>query len=90
MHTGESSSASSVTEKAIEDTPSNDQGEASTVLSQEDMVVKAETIQALKVLNHNYSFLSTTDDGDRFRLLFSDSYIAKKYQMSKTKVSYVI
>ena len=41
-------------------------------------------------MNNNYSFCSTTDDGDRFRAMFHDSNIAKLYNMSKTKVSYDI
>ena len=35
-----------------------------TVLTPEDKVMKAETIQALKVVSSNYSFASTSDDGE--------------------------
>ena len=52
--------------------------------------MKAETLQALKVVNNNYSFASTCDDGKRFRQMFPDSVIAKNYQQSKTKVNYTI
>ena len=52
--------------------------------------MKAETLQALKVVSSNYSFSSTTDDAERFRLMFSDSLTAAKYQQSRTKVNYVI
>lgn len=61
-----------------------------TTLTPQEEVLKAETLQALKVVNSNYSFSSTADDGDRFRAMFPDSKIAKNYKMSKTKVSYVI
>ena len=59
-------------------------------LTPNDEVLKAETLQALKVVNSNYSFASCADDGDRFREMFPDSQIAKKYHQSKTKVSYII
>ncbi|CAL4218681.1 unnamed protein product, partial [Meganyctiphanes norvegica] len=50
----------------------------------------AEIIQALKVVDSNYSFSSTCDDGERFKLMFPDSNIAKNYCQSRTKVNYVI
>ena len=52
--------------------------------------MKAETLQVLKVVSSNYSFASTTDDGERFRLMYPDSPTAAKYQQSRTKVNYVI
>ena len=52
--------------------------------------MKAETLQALKVVSSNYSFASTTDDAERFRLMFPDLPTAVKYQQSRTKVNYVI
>ena len=59
-------------------------------LTPEEQVMKAETLQALKVVSSNYSFASTTDDAERFRLMFPDSPTAAKYQQSRTKVNYVI
>ena len=59
-------------------------------LTPEEQVMKAETLQALKVVSSNYSFASTTDDAERFRLMFPDSPTAAKYQQSRTRVSYVI
>lgn len=53
-------------------------------------VLKAETMQALKVVSSNFSFASCHDDGDRFRQMFPDSTIAKNYHQSRTKVNYVI
>lgn len=59
-------------------------------LTPEEQVMKAETLQALKVVSSNYSFASTTDDAERFRLMFPDLPTAVKYQQSRTKVNYVI
>ena len=53
-------------------------------LDPQETVLKAKTLQALKVISSNYSFASTADD-DHFSLMFSDSVIAKKYCMSKEK-----
>ena len=52
-------------------------------LDPQEAVLKAETLQALKVVSSNYSFASTADDGDHFSLIFHDLAIAKKYRMSK-------
>ncbi|CAL4093316.1 unnamed protein product [Meganyctiphanes norvegica] len=68
----------------------NNEANIREILTPQEEVIREETIQALKVVNSNYSFLSTTDDGDRFRSMFPDSNIAKQYHMSKTKVGYVI
>ena len=72
--------------------PVNEADENNNVLklTPEEEVTKAEILQALKVVSSNYSFASTVDDGERFRLMFPNSPVAKKYQMSKTKVSYTI
>ena len=59
-------------------------------LTPEEQVMKAETLQALKVVSSNYSFASTTDDAERFGLMFPDLPTAVKYQQSRTKVNYVI
>ena len=56
----------------------NNEANISEILTPQEEVIRAETIQALKVVNSNYSFLSTTDDGDRFRSMFPDSNIAKQ------------
>ena len=68
----------------------NDANNNTPQLSKQDLVIKAETMQALKVVSSNYAFASTSDDGDRFRVMFPDSSIAENYQMSRTKTSYVI
>ena len=51
-------------------------------LDPQEAVLKAKTLQALKVVSSNYSIASTADD-DHFSLMFPDSAIAKKYRMSK-------
>ena len=58
--------------------------------SPEEEVMKAETLQALKVVSSNYSFASTCDDGERYCEMFPDSVIAKSCHQSKTKVNYMI
>ena len=68
----------------------NDENNNQIELTPEDQVMKAETLQVLKVVSSNYSFASTTDDGERFRLMYPDSPTAAKYQQSRTKVNYVI
>ena len=68
----------------------SDENNNELVLTPEEKVMNAEIIQALKVVNSNYSFTSTQDDGERFRLMFPDSTIAKNFQQSKTKVNYTI
>lgn len=59
-------------------------------LSPQEDVMKAEILQALKIVNSNYSFNSSCADSERFREMFHDSVIAKNYHQSKTKVYYSI
>ena len=69
----------------------NKEANISEILTSQEDVIRAEIIQVLKVVDSNYSFfLSTTDDGDRFRSMFPDSNIAKQYPMSRTNVGFVI
>ena len=49
----------------------------SIVLTKDELILKAETIQAVKVVDSNYSFASTKGDAERFRFMFPDSDIAK-------------
>ena len=60
------------------------------VLTHEDKVIKAETIQALDFIQSNYSFASAANDSEKFRIMFPDSEIAKSYSQGETKVKYVI
>ena len=64
--------------------------EASSSLSMEKQVLRAETIQALKCVDSNLSFDSTNGDGDRFQTMFPDSKIAEKYSQNETKMKYLI
>ena len=63
--------------------------EASSSLSVEEQVLRAETIQALKCVDSNLSFASANGDGDRFRTMFPDSKIAKQYSQNETKTKFV-
>ena len=64
--------------------------EASSSLSVEEQVLRAETIQALKCVDSNLSFASANGDRDRFRTMFPDPKIAEQYSQSETKMKYVI
>ena len=55
----------------------------SIVLSTEDQVIKAETIQALDYAGSGYSFASANNDNEKFRLMFPDSDIAKAYKQKQ-------
>ena len=53
-------------------------------------VLKIEIIQALKIVDGNFSFASANGDGDRFRTTFPDSAIAKSYKQGEAKVKYCL
>ena len=59
-------------------------------LTNEELIQKAEILQALKYVNANYSFASAFDDSERFQLMLPDSEIAKKYHQGPTKIKYNI
>ena len=58
------------------------------MLSSEEQVLCAEVLQALQVVNSNYSFASSENDNERFKITFPDSKIAQSYCQGKTKVRY--
>lgn len=60
------------------------------VLTPGNKVLKAEILQALKYVNYNYSFSSATEDTAILKEQFPDSEIVKSYQMSETKLKYLI
>ena len=60
------------------------------ILSPEDQILNAEILQCLHSAECNYSFASGKSDGKRFRLMFPDSEIAKKYEQGDTKIKYNI
>ena len=62
----------------------------SLLLSPEDLVTKAEILQALHIINKNHSFASAREDSVRFCSMFPDSNIAKSYSMADTKAQYTI
>ena len=59
-------------------------------LSIEEEIRKAEIIHALTCVQSNYSFASTSNDGERFRSMFPDSQIAKHLKQGETKIKYTI
>lgn len=59
-------------------------------LTSQQRIQKAETIQALHVVQDNLSFSQCADDGERFCLQFPDSEIAKGYSQGASKVKYNI
>ena len=58
----------------------------SVILTNEEDVLNAEIIQALKIVDGNFSFASANGDDDRFRTTFPDSAIAKSYKQEEAKV----
>ena len=59
-------------------------------LSSEEQKWKAEILQALNVVDKNFSFSSCASDNYLNREKFPDSEVAKAYEMSSTKVAYLI
>ena len=59
-------------------------------LSEANKVLKAEIINLLRMVEYNISFSSASQDNERFRVMFPDSDIAKKYHCSSTKVTYLL
>ena len=59
-------------------------------LSTEEEIRNAEIIQALKCVESNYSFASTSNDGERFRAMFPDAQTAKHFKQGETKTKYTI
>ena len=63
----------------------------SVILTNEEHVLKAEIIQALKTLMEiSHSQVQINGDGDRFHRMFPDSAIAKSYKQGETKVKYCL
>ena len=59
-------------------------------ISFSDQVTRAEALWAINVAHHGYSYLSCNESGDLFKKMFPDSDIAAKFNMERTKLSYVI
>ena len=59
-------------------------------LTAKDGALKAEVIEALKMVELNMSFASANDSGKSFAIQFPDSNIAENYQMEEIKAKYFI
>ena len=55
-----------------------------------DSPMRAEVLLALKVVQTNMSFASADEGAAFFRAQFSDSEIAKNYEMGQTKLKYIL
>lgn len=59
-------------------------------LSFDDQITKAETLWALKSVQHGFSYQSSDEIGELFRTMFPDSKIAEKFSIQHSKMSYVV
>lgn len=59
-------------------------------LTFDDQVSKAEILWALKSVQHGFSYKSSDETGELFRLMFPDSKIAEEFSIQHSKMSYVI
>ena len=55
-----------------------------------DSALRAEILQALKVVKSNISFASANEDAEQFNLQLHDSEIVKSYAMGETKLKYLL
>ena len=81
--TSESTSTSSVSKMNI-----LKQSSINKVL-QKETVTRAEIMWALEILMNNYSYKSCVEKDQLFTSMFPDSSIAQKFQLGKTKASYM-
>ena len=58
------------------------------MFSSEEQVPRAEVLRALHVVTSNYSFASSDNDNEWFKVMFPDSKIAQSCCQGKTKVRY--
>lgn len=65
-------------------------GRRTIILTDKELTNRAEIIQALKVVDSNWSFSSAADDSERYQKMFPDSEIAKCYKQGSSKVRYII
>ena len=57
---------------------------------QKESIIKAEILQALKMVDSNISFTSANGNGKLFREMSPDLDIGKGYKQSETKIKYSI
>ena len=60
------------------------------VLSTEELVRKAETLNALHFLEFNLSYSSSTQQSVLFKVMFPNSNIAQSFTLCATKMAYII
>ena len=58
------------------------------MFTSEEQALRAELLEAFQVIDSNYSFASSENDNERFKILFPDSKIAQSYCRGKAKVRY--
>ena len=59
-------------------------------LSQEEKVVKADTLNALHYVQYNLSYSSATQQSALLKITFSDSSIAQAFTSASAKMAYII
>ena len=62
----------------------------SVILTTEEQIWKAEILRVLNVVDKTHSFESCKEDNMLYSKMFPDSEIAKNYEMSTTKVMYLM
>ena len=60
------------------------------VLSKEELVRKAETLNALHFVEFNLSYSSSTQQSVLFKVMFPDSNIAQSFTSCATKMAYIV
>lgn len=58
--------------------------------SDEEILTRAEIMQALKCVDANWSFQSANDEARRFAIMFPKSLVAKNFKLNETKMKYTI
>lgn len=56
------------------------------IYSPEHLVMKAEIVQALHIMSHDYSFACSDNDNERSRLIFPDLGIVRSSQQKQEMV----
>ena len=59
-------------------------------LSQDEKVMKAETLNALHYVQYNLSYSSATQHSTLFKVMFPDSSIAQAFKSASAKMAYII
>ena len=59
-------------------------------LSQDEKVMKAETLNALHYVQYSLSYSSATQHSALFKVIFPDSSIAQAFKSTSVKIAYII